>query len=58
MSKSSAEYYQIKGMVSDLSAEEQAEVKRVEDFVTELGKSSQAAGLGVILATIKLSLED
>ena len=58
MSKSSAEYYQIKGMVSDLSAEEQAEVKRVEDLVTELGKSSQAAGLGVILATIKLSLED
>jgi len=58
VSKSSAEYYQIKGMVSDLSAEEQAEVKRVEDLVTELGKSSQAAGLGVILATIKLSLED
>ena len=58
MSKSSTEYYQIKGMVSDLSAEEQAEVKRVEDLVTELGKSSQAAGLGVILATIKLSLED
>ena len=58
MRKSSAEYYQIKGMVSDLSAEEQAEVKRVEDLVTELGKSSQAAGLGVILATIKLSLED
>lgn len=58
MSKSSAEYYQIKGMVSDLSAEEQAEVKRVEDLVTELGKSSQAAGLGVILATIKLSLDD
>jgi len=58
VSKSSAEYYQIKGMVSDLSAEEQAEVKRVEDLVTELGKSSQAAGLGVILATIKLSLDD
>ncbi|WP_178108275.1 hypothetical protein [Pseudomonas sp. URMO17WK12:I11] len=57
MSKTSAEYYQIKGMVSDLSAEEQAEVKRVEDLVTELGMSSQAAGLGVILATIKLSLE-
>ena len=53
----SAEYYQIRGMVSDMTAEEQSEVARVEAQVLELSKSSQAAALGVILASIKLSLE-
>lgn len=53
----SAEYYQIKGMVSDMPADEQAEVARVEAQVIEIAKSSQAAALGVILASIKLSLE-
>ena len=53
----SAEYNQIKGMVSDMTAEEQSEVARVEAQVLELSKSSQAAALGVILASIKLSLE-
>lgn len=57
MSTVSAEYYQIKGMVSDMTAEEQAEVARVEALVVELAKSSQAAALGVILGSIKLSLE-
>lgn len=58
MSTVSAEYYQIKGMVSDMPAEEQAEVARVEALVIELARSSQAAALGAILASIKLSLED
>lgn len=57
MSTVSAEYYQIKGMVSDMTPEEQAEVARVEALVIELVKSSQSAALGVILASIKLSLE-
>lgn len=57
MSTVSAEYYQIKGMVSDMPAEEQAEVSRVEALVMELAKSSQSAALGVVLASIKLSLE-
>lgn len=57
MSTISAEYYQIKGMVSDMLPEEQAEVARVEAQVIELAKSSQSAALGVILASIKLSLE-
>ncbi|ARB29712.1 hypothetical protein ATI14_1758 [Pseudomonas tolaasii NCPPB 2192] len=57
MSTVSAEYYQIKGMVSDMPADEQAEVARVEALVVELAKSSQAAALGVILGSIKLSLE-
>ncbi|WP_443693128.1 hypothetical protein ACRZ5O_08360 [Pseudomonas protegens] len=57
MSTISAEYYQIKGMVSDMTPEEQDEVARVEALVIELAKSSQSAALGVILASIKLSLE-
>lgn len=57
MSTVSAEYYQIKGMVSDMTPEEQVEVARVEAQVIELAKSSQSAALGVILASIKLSLE-
>lgn len=57
MSTVSAEYYQIKGMVSDMPAEEQAEVARVEALVIELAKTSQSAALGAVLASIKLSLE-
>lgn len=57
MSTISAEYYQIKGMVGDMPADEQAEVARVEAQVIEIAKSSQAATLGVILASIKLALE-
>lgn len=57
MSTMSAEYYQIKGMVSDMPADEQAEVARVEAQVIEIAKSSQSAALGVMLASIKLSLE-
>ncbi|WP_178125207.1 hypothetical protein [Pseudomonas sp. Fl4BN1] len=57
MSTISAEYYQIKGMVGDMTPEEQAEVARIEALVIELAKSSQSAALGVILASIKLSLE-
>lgn len=57
MSTVSTEYYQIKGMVSDMTAEEQAEVARAEALVIEIAKSSQAAALGAILASIKLSLE-
>lgn len=57
MSTVSAEYYLIKGLVSDLAAEEQAEVARVETLVADIARSSKAAALGVILASIKLSLE-
>lgn len=57
MSTISAEYYQIKGVVSDMPAEEQAEVARVEAQVIEIAQTSQSAALGVILASIKLSLE-
>lgn len=57
MSAISAEYYQIKGMVSDMEPDEQVEVARVEALVIELAKSSQSAALGVILASIKLSLD-
>ncbi|NNA76750.1 hypothetical protein HBO13_29385 [Pseudomonas lactis] len=57
MSTVSAEYYQIKGMVSDMPVDEQAEVARVEALVVALAESSQAATLGVILGSIKLSLE-
>ena len=57
MSTVSAEYYQIKGMVSDMPVDEQGEVARVEALVVELAKSSEPACLGVILASIKLSLE-
>ncbi|MBP5058928.1 hypothetical protein [Pseudomonas chlororaphis] len=58
MSSTKAEYYQIKGMVSDMTAEEQAEVARVEAQVIEIAKASQSAALGVILATIRLALDE
>ncbi|MDI2594098.1 hypothetical protein POF45_22085 [Pseudomonas sp. 681] len=56
MSTVSAEYYQIKGMVTDMPADEQAEVARVEAQVIEIAKSSKSAAIGVVLASIKLSL--
>lgn len=57
MSSIKSEYYEIKGMVGDMSADEQAEVARVEAQVIEIAKASQAAALGVILASIKMYLE-
>ncbi|EIM16145.1 hypothetical protein [Pseudomonas chlororaphis] len=58
MSSTKAEYYQIKGAVTEMAAEEQAEVARVEAQVIEIAKASQSAALGVILATIRLSLDE
>ncbi|WP_277592968.1 hypothetical protein [Pseudomonas chlororaphis] len=58
MSSTKAEYYQIKGAVTEMTAEEQAEVARVETQVIEIAKASQAAALGVILATIRLAMNE
>ena len=57
MSSIKSDYYEIKGMVGDMPADEQAEVARVEALVIELANSSQSAALCVILPSIKLSLE-
>ncbi|MEB3843974.1 MULTISPECIES: hypothetical protein [Pseudomonas] len=52
-----AEYYQLKGMVSEMPKEEQEEVARVEAEVLALAASSPAALIGATMAMIKLSLE-
>lgn len=52
-----AEYYQLKGMISEMPADQQAEVKQAEQEVFDIAKRSDAAMLGATMAMIRLSLE-
>ena len=52
-----AEYYQLKGMVSEMTPEEQAEVAKAEADVTAIAKQSEKAMLGAVMAMIRLTLE-
>ncbi|VVO30547.1 hypothetical protein [Pseudomonas fluorescens] len=52
-----SEYYQIKGMVSDMPPDEQAEVELAVREVTEIAQRSPAAMVGAILAMTKLAMD-
>lgn len=52
-----ADYYQMKGMVSEMTPEEQAEVMKAEADVIAIAKQSERALIGALMAMIKLSLE-
>lgn len=52
-----AEYYQMKGMVSEMTPEEQSEVLKAEADVIAIAKQSEKALIGALMAMIKLSLE-
>ncbi|MOA49644.1 hypothetical protein D3C78_1725460 [compost metagenome] len=52
-----ADYYQMKGMVSEMTPEEQAEVLKAEADVIAIAKQSEKALIGALMAMIKLSLE-
>lgn len=54
---SKADYYQMKGMVSEMTPEEQAEVLKAEADVIAIAKQSDKALIGALMAMIKLSLE-
>lgn len=57
MSTISAEYYQMKGMVSDLTPDEQAEVLNAEAEVVAIARRSDKALIGALMAMMKLSSE-
>ncbi|WP_296261639.1 MULTISPECIES: hypothetical protein [unclassified Pseudomonas] len=52
-----AEYYQLKGMVSEMSAEDQAEVAKAEADVIAIAKQSDKAMLGALMAMLRLAIE-
>ena len=52
-----AEYYQMKGMVSEMTPEEQAEVMNAEADVIAIVKQSDKAMIGALMAMIKIGLE-
>lgn len=52
-----AEYYQMKGMVSEMSAEDQAEVMKAEADVIAIAQRSDKALIGALMAMIRISLE-
>lgn len=54
---SKAEYYQMKGMVADLPAEDQAEVMKAEAEVTAIAKRSDKALIGALMAMTKIAAE-
>lgn len=57
MSTVSAEYYQMKGMVTEMSEDEQAEVFKAEAEVIAIATRSDKALVGALMAMIKLSSE-
>lgn len=52
-----AEYYQMKGMVSELTQEEQDEVMKAEADVIAIAKQSDKAMIGALMAMIKIAAE-
>lgn len=52
---SKAEYYQMKGMVADLSAEDQGEVLKAEADVIAIASRSEKAMVGALMAMIKIA---
>jgi hypothetical protein len=54
---SKAEYYQMKGMVSEMSPEDQAEVLKAEADVIAITGKSEKALVGALLAMTKIALE-
>lgn len=52
-----AEYYQMKGMVSEMTSDEQAEVGKAEAEVIAIAKQSDRAMIGALMAMIRISLE-
>lgn len=52
-----AEYDQMKGTVSEMSAEDQAEVAKAEAAVIAIAKQSDKALIGALMVMIKLSIE-
>lgn len=57
MSTVSAEYYQMKGMVTEMSANEQAEVLKAEAEVIAIATRSDKALIGALMAMIKIAAE-
>lgn len=52
-----AEYYVMKGMVSEMTSEEQAEVAKAEAEVIAIAKQSDKAMIGALMAVMKIAAE-
>lgn len=52
-----AEYYVMKGLVSEMSAEDQAKVLAAEAAVIEIANQSDKAMIGALMAMMKLAAE-
>ncbi|WP_296257779.1 MULTISPECIES: hypothetical protein [unclassified Pseudomonas] len=52
-----AEYYQLKGMVSEMSVEDQAEVAKAEAQVIAIARHSDKSMIGALMAMIKIAVE-
>lgn len=51
------EYYRLKGMISDLSPEQQAEVERARAEIVAITERSEMAFLGFCLACAEVALK-
>lgn len=52
-----AEYYQLKGLLSEMPADKQAEVEQAMQEVIDIATRSDTALLGATIAMAKLSME-
>ena len=51
------EYWAMKGMVSEMPAEDQAEVAKAEAAVIAIAKQTDKAMIGALMAMIKIAAE-
>jgi len=52
-----AEYYQLKGMISEMPVDHQLEVEQAMEEVIAIAKRSDNAMLGATMAMIKIAIE-
>lgn len=57
MSEERTIYYQVKGVIADLPVEQRAEAERAFDEIVAIAGRSDAAAMGLALATTKLAME-
>lgn len=55
MNSRKSDYYELKGMVGDMTAEQQAEVEQVRLQILEMVGRSELAAIGITLAMMLLA---
>lgn len=53
-----SDYYELKGIVSEMTPEQQADIEKAKDQALLIADQSDVAVLGIVLALMQLSFKD